>query len=125
MNDSPKIDTIVCAAKPEGFKNVFLKEDRWYKVRISRKMKNKIKYLAMYESYPISAIRYIGEVKTIKPYKNSDYSEIVLKGKAQKIKPITLSKENPYLAPRSIKYTRKKWIEEAKTLDDVFRSLNY
>jgi len=83
-------------------------------------MKDKIKYLAMYESAPISAIKYIGEVKKIKPYKNTVYSEIVLSGPPKKIKPITISKKNPHLAPQSHKYTIKSWIDQAETLDDIF-----
>jgi len=120
LGKSPDIDTIVCAAKPEGFNQVFLKEHRWFEVRIGSKMKDKIKYLAMYESSPISEIKYIGEVKEIKPYKNTANSEIVLSGPPKKIKPITLTKKNPHLAPQSHKYTLKSWIDQAETLEDIF-----
>jgi len=120
LGKSDEIDTIVCAAQQEGFNRVFLKEHRWFQVRINPNMIPKIKYLAMYESSPISEINYIGDVKEIKPYKNSGYYEIVLVGKPKKIPAIKLSKKNPHLAPQSHKYTLRKWIDEAKTLEDIF-----
>ncbi len=127
-NDSSKIpmrkltdiDTIVCPAQEEGFNEVFLKEHRWFKVRISAKRIPQIKYIAMYESQPISAIRYIGRVKEIKLYKNSDKYEIILDGKPEKIKPIKLSKEYPNIAPQAPKYTMKSLIDNATKLEDIF-----
>lgn len=120
LGKSDEIDTIVCAAQQEGFNRVFLKEHRWFQVRINPNMIPKIKYLAMYESSPISEIKYIGDVKEIKPYKNSGYYEIVLVDKPKKIPAIKLSKKNPHLAPQSHKYTLRKWIDEAETLEDIF-----
>jgi len=121
LGKSDDIDTIVCATQEqESLNRLFLNEHRWFAVRIGSKMKDKIKYLAMYESAPISEINYIGEVKKIKPYRNSVKSEIVLSGPPKKIGPITLTKKNPHLAPQSHKYTIKKWIDEAETLEDIF-----
>ena len=70
MRGNPEIDTIVCPAQKEGFNDVFLRENRWFKIRINPERIPKIKYIAMYESKPIAAITYVGKVKEIKPYKN-------------------------------------------------------
>jgi len=121
LGKSSEIDTIVCACSdPESFEQLFLKEHRWHKIRISPKMKDKIKYLAMYESAPVSEIRYIGKVKEINPFENSDYSEIILSGEPQKINPIKLPEENTKIAPQSHKYTTKSRIDKASTLEDIF-----
>ena len=121
MRRLPEMDTIVCPAQEEGFNDVFLKEHRWFEIRIHPKRIPKIKYLAMYETKPISAIRYIGKVKEIRPYKNTGKYEVILEGEPIKIKkPIKLSKDNPNLAPQSPKYTVKNLLDNAETLDDIF-----
>lgn len=121
MRSLPEIDTIVCPAQEDGFNEVFLKEHRWFQIRIHPSKIPKMKYLAMYESAPISAINYIGEIAEIKPYKNTGKYELVLRGPAQKLKtPIKLSNDYPNLAPQGPKYTIKSLFEGAKKLEDIF-----
>jgi len=120
MRRLPEMDTIVCPAREEGFNEVFLKENRWFEISISEKRIPQIKYIAMYEKKPVSAIRYIGRVKEIKPYKNSGKYEVVLEGSPIKIKPVKLSKDFPNLAPQSPKYSVKSLIDEANYLEDIF-----
>jgi len=120
MRKLPGIDTIVCPAQEEGFNEVFLKENRWFAVRIRHTMIPKLKYLAMYEKNPISAIRYIGRIKEIIPYKNTGKFEIVLDGKPQKITPIKLSKEFPNLFPQAPRYTIRSLIDKGRKLEDIF-----
>lgn len=79
-----------------------------------------IKYIAMYERSPISAIRYVGEVSKIKPYKNTGKYEVVLRDKPKKINPIKLSKEHPGLAPQAPRYTIRKLMDNATKLEDIF-----
>jgi len=120
MRKLPGIDTIVCPAQEEGFNEVFLKENRWFAVRIRHKMIPKLKYLAMYEKNPVSAIRYVGRIKEIKPYKNTGKFEIVLDGKPKKITPIKLSKEFPNLFPQAPRYTIKSLVDKGRKLEDIF-----
>jgi len=121
MRELPQIDTIVSPAQPEGFNDIFLKENRWFKIRIHPKMLQKIKYIAIYEVAPISAIRYIGEVAEIKPYKNTGKFELVLNGPAKKLKtPIRRSKEYPNIAPQGSKYTYRRLFDGATKLEDIF-----
>ena len=76
---SSEIDTIVYVSSDQvNFEQISLKEHHCYKIQISHKMKDTIKYLAMYESAPVSAIRYIVKVKAIKSFENSSYAEIML-----------------------------------------------
>lgn len=117
---SEEIDTIVCPAQEWGVEKVFLKQHRWHAVEMAKNKIPKIKYLAIYEKKPVKAIRYIGEVKEIKPYKQTGKYEIFLKGKPVKIKPIKRSKENPNLAPQNRQYTTKKLIDKAEWLEDIF-----
>ena len=116
------IDTIVCPAREDGFSEVFLGQNRWFAVRIKQSMIPKLKYLAMYEKNPVKAIRYIGKIKKngIKLYRNTGKYEIVLEEKAIKIPKIKLPKGNSGLAPQAPRYTMKKLIDNAKTLEDIF-----
>jgi len=120
MRKLATIDTLVCPAREEGFNEVFLNENRWFAVRIHPNRIPQIKYLAMYEVSPISAIRYVGAVKEIKPYKNTGKYEIVLEGKPAKIKPIKATKDTMHLVPQAPRYTVKSLIDKANTLEDIF-----
>jgi hypothetical protein len=120
MRRMPGMDTIVCPAREDGFNDVFLGENRWFAIPLSAKRIPQIEYLAMYEKKPISAIRYIGKVKEIKPYKNTGKYEVVLDGPPSKIRPIKLSEKNPNLAPQGTKYSIKNLFDDAKYLEDIF-----
>ena len=121
LRHSPEIDTIVCPCKSEGFNNLFLKEHKWFAITINSIRIPKIKYIAMYESSPVSAINYIGEVEEIRPYKDSGKYEVVLKRPATKLKtPIKLSNEYPYLFPQGPQYTIRRKFEGATKLEDIF-----
>lgn len=121
MRGLPEIDTIVCPAQPDGFNKRFLQEDRWYEISLDSSKIPKIKYIAMYEVAPVSAINYIGEVAEIKPYGNTRKYEVILKGPAKKLEtPIKLTKEYPTLFPQRSQYTINKLFKGATKLEDIF-----
>jgi hypothetical protein len=70
--DASTIDTVVVPAREEGFQDVFLKENRWYAVRIHGTMRPQIKYVAAYRVAPTSAITHIAPVRSIEPWKDTD-----------------------------------------------------
>jgi len=115
-----KIDTVVVPAQEWGMKKVFLKQYRWYAIRIAKNKMNLLKYIAVYERTPIKSIRYMGKIQSIQPYKDTGKYEILLKGKPFKINPIKRSKENPRLAPQNTVYTSKNLIDKAEWLEDIF-----
>ena len=61
-------DTIVVAAREEGFQRVFLGGDCWYAIRISGGKLADIKYIAAYQVTPISAVTHVAEIDSIEPY---------------------------------------------------------
>lgn len=114
------VDTIVVPAHEEGFKQVFLGKNCWYQISISSSMLNKIKYIAAYQTMPISAITHVAEVSSINKYKNTDKYIIYFKNKAKKIAPIRLLPGKLVKAPQRSRYTNYEKLNSAKTLDDVF-----
>lgn len=116
------IDTIVCPAREEGFNETFLKENRWYAIRISPSVIPQIKYIAMYEVSPISAIRWIGLVSNIKPYKDTSKYEVIISEKRKLSKKLKLTplEGKKGVAPQAPRYTRMEFIKRAKKLSDTF-----
>jgi hypothetical protein len=115
-----EIDTIVVPANEEGFKEVFLKQKCWYQIRISSAMIERIKYIAGYQTAPISAITYSAEVARIEKYKNTGKYIVYFKSRAKKFGPVKLSEKDKGLAPQAPRYTSFRRLRSAKTIGDVF-----
>ncbi len=121
--DIGEIDTLVVPAREDGFKETFLGENRWHHVRIHGSMKPQIKYLAVYQIAPISAITHIASVKSIEPWKDTNKYVLNFSEPAREIGPIKLvPKENDgrVKALQNSRYTSKQRLDDAKTLDDVW-----
>jgi len=117
--DISEIDTIVIPAREDGFKDVFIRKNCWYAIRLNSSMIPKIKYIAAYQVAPISAITHIATVQSIGQYKGTNKYILNFTGKATNIKNIPLGKTKGK-APQSSRYTSRKRILSAKTMDNVF-----
>lgn len=112
-----RCNTIVVPARKEGFESVFIRENRWYAIRIGAAMKERIKYIAVYQKAPVGAITHIAKIQEIKPYKDSGKYEVIFDGKAEEIKPLKV--KNSSKAPQGPIYAEKEKIDSAKSLDDL------
>lgn len=117
--DISEIDTIVVPAREDGFKEEFLRNHRWYSIRLNSSMIPKIKYIATYQVAPVSAITYIGTVKSIEQWKDTNKYVLYLSEAPKKIKKVPLGKSKGK-APQSSRYSSRKRILAAKSLDDLF-----
>ena len=118
--DADELDTIVVPAREEGFNEEFLQNNRWFAIRISSAMLDKIKYIAAYQVAPVSGITYIAEVDRIEKYKDSNKYIVYFKdGSLQKINKIGLGKKKGQ-APQAPRYTSFMTISSSKTLDDLW-----
>ncbi|MDE0051391.1 MAG: GIY-YIG nuclease family protein [Rhodospirillales bacterium] len=115
---SHKLDTVVVPAKKDGFEKVFLGEDCWYSIRISGGMLDKIKFIAGYQSHPISAITHYARVDRIEPYGESGKYRLVFSEKAQSIQPIPYG-DAPSGAMQGPRYTSFEKLKSAKRLTDL------
>ena len=112
-------DTVVVPAQQEGFESVFLGQNCWYSIRIAGGMLDKIKYIAAYQTNPVSAITHYAPVSQIEPYGESGKYKLVFSEKAKPIGPITFG-DAPTGSMQGPRYTTIDRLRKAKTLSDLF-----
>jgi len=115
-----ELDTIVVPANEEGFKEVFLEKNQWYEIRISSSMIDRIKYIAGYQTTPISAITHYAEVSKIEKYRDTGKYIVYFKDAAKNIGPIKLTTGKRGKAPQAPRYTTYEKLIKAKKLEDIF-----
>jgi hypothetical protein len=115
---SQEADTIIVPAQKEGFEKVFLGENCWYSIRISGGMLDKIKYIAAYQSQPVSAITHYAPVDHIEPYGESGKYKLVFSDKAIAIAPIPFG-DAAQGAMQGPRYTTLARLKAAKKLKDI------
>lgn len=118
--DASEVDTVVVPAREEGFQETFLRENRWYAIRIHGTMRPQIKYIAAYQVAPVSAITHIAPVKSIEPWKDTGKFVLNFAEPAREIGPIELVKGGRIKPLYNLRYTTRARLEAAKTLEDIW-----
>jgi hypothetical protein len=113
-----EIDTVVVPAQKEGFERVFIGENAWYAIRISGGMLPKIKYVAAYQTQPVSAITHVAPVSRIEPYGESGKYKLVFSEPAKSINPIPYG-DAPLGAMQGPRYANYDKLRIAKKLTDI------
>ncbi len=111
-------DTIIVPAQKEGFEESFLTEKCWYAIRISSGMLERIKYIAAYQTAPISAITHYAVVDSIEPYGDSGKYKLNFKGDPQEIPPVNFG-DAPKGSMQGIRYTHFEKLQNASKLSDL------
>jgi hypothetical protein len=119
---SAKPDTIIVPAQKEGFEKVFLGEDCWYAVRISGGMLDKIKYIAGYQTQPVSAITHYAPVSRIEPYGEGGKYKLVFSEPAKAIGPIPYA-DAPQGAMQGPRYTTFDRLQSATKLTELLTKI--
>lgn len=117
--DRPSNNTIVVPAQEEGFKNVFIGERCWYAIRIGGGKLKEIKYIAAYQTAPISAVTHVAEVDSIEPYGDGGKYKLNFVAAAKAIDPIPLgaAKLGVMQSPR---YTSYEKLVSSQSLKELF-----
>jgi hypothetical protein len=110
------VDTIIVPARPDGFKEVFLGENRWRAVRISFGKLKKIRWIAGYQTAPVSAITHIAPVDHIEPYGDEKKYQLIFSEPAKEIPKIPGDVQGGMQGPR---YTSRSRLLQAKKLSDL------
>lgn len=116
-------DTIVVPAQKEGFDRVFLGEDAWYSIRIKKEKIPELKYIAGYQTAPISAVTHLAKIKSIvQSEEDSKKFKVIFEGSAESIKPIPLGKKSKI---QSSVYCESSKLKTSKTVDDLLDDSSY
>jgi hypothetical protein len=108
-------------AQKDGFEKVFLGEGCWYSIRIAGGMLEKIKYIAAYQTQPMSAITHYAPVSRIEPYGEGGKYKVIFSEKAKKIGPIPFDGA-PTGAMQGPRYTSFAKLQRATKLADLIGS---
>lgn len=112
---------VIYPGHEDGFQESFLGEQRWYPVRIHIDNIDKVKYIAIYISKPISAITHYAKVLRYQPSEEYPGKYTVLLDKNEIIeleRSVPLGNCSP-VATRSPKYTTLDKLKKAKSFGDL------
>lgn len=112
-------DTVIVPAQSDGFQKVFMGQHSWHAIRIGGGMLKRIKYIAAYQSAPISAITHVAPVSHIEPYGDEGKYRLVFSAPATPIGPIPYADAAPgsMQGPRYTSYSR---LLSASRVSDLF-----
>jgi hypothetical protein len=112
-------DTIIVPAQRDGFEQVFLGENCWYAIRVSGGMLPKIKYIAAYQTQPVSAITHYAPVARIEPYGEEGKYRLVFSAKAKLLEEPIPYGDAPTGAMQGPRYTSFERLMAARKLTDL------
>ncbi|MEX0931967.1 MAG: GIY-YIG nuclease family protein [Candidatus Paceibacterota bacterium] len=113
-------DTIIVPAQKDGFDRVFIGQNAWWAIRISGGMLEKIKYIAAYQTAPISAVTHIASVERIEPYGEEGKYKLIFSEPAKELEnPIHVA-DAPRGMMQSIRYTNHEKFKTAKKVAELF-----
>lgn len=119
-------DTILTSAAPETMNNLFLAKNKWGEIKIAFEKYYTIKYIVIFVKHPVAAITHIGKVSHIEYNPKTGKSTVILQGIPIKLKnPLPYDRKWPHHNAHGTVYTTKNRIDNAKTLADVYPSLDY
>jgi hypothetical protein len=112
-------DTIVVPANEDGFHRVFLGENCWYAIRVGSDMLDRIKYIAAYQTAPISAITHYAKVERIERIEGTRKYRVVFSEPAKELNPVPFgdAKQGSMQGPR---YTTLERLLKVNSIRELF-----
>jgi len=119
--DRPSFDTIVVPAHSIGFNEVYLGEKRWPNLKVDRKRLPDLKYVAVYQTKPISAITHYARIDHFEPLDRVGRYNVFFSKQPIEIEPIRFTSAD-VCAVQGPRYTILQLILDAKHLARAFPS---
>lgn len=114
-------DVIVVPAKPDGFQRAFINSQAWWAIRVAAKHRPNLRWIAAYQTQPISAVTHIAEIDRFEPYGDEGKFKVVFKAPAQPLAhPIPFGNATGG-AMQGPRYCRKETLDSASTVADLVR----
>jgi|TARA_R110000744_G_C19371224_1_gene562646 hypothetical protein len=118
-SDVVALDTIVVPAHPKGFEEVFLGQRRWPNLKIDQKRKAYVRFIAVYQTKPVSAITHYVEVERFDPLEQKGRYAVVFKGEPKELNHVCYTNADAW-AIQGPRYTSMSLLEVAKNLSQAF-----
>jgi hypothetical protein len=116
--DVEPADTIIISAKEESFYEVFLGEWCWYPIRIGTEKLKTVRWIAVYQTAPISAITHFARIDQIVDYLETGRYKIVFGEPEELPHHVTLGVDrNKTLQGQ--RYTTMAKLKKALVIDDL------
>jgi hypothetical protein len=116
----PELDTMIVPTNPAGFEEAFIGQNAWWSVRISSTMLPKIKYIAAYQTAPLSAITHLAKVQSIVSFGDTGKYKLIFDGPATTLKTPIAYGNSPRGTMQSPVYTSLQKLQSAQILPDLF-----
>jgi hypothetical protein len=118
--DQRLYDTIVSPCSGDGFQRAFVDKNAWWAVRIGQPAQSKLKYVALYESAPVSAIRAYAKITKIEPMPNEPGRYIIYHdGNINYLEQPVVLGENTNLSLQGSRYYLLSDILSSKTIGEL------
>jgi len=111
-------DTVIVPAQKDGFEKEYLGNNCWFSIRISGGMLDKLRYIAAYQTAPVSAITHVAPIERIEPYGEGGKYKLYFSAPAKPIGPIPLGDAKPG-AMQGPRYTNYDTLMSAKKFSDL------
>ena len=114
-------DTIVVPAHPTGFNKVFLGEKRWPNLKVDRKRLSILKYVAVYQTKPVSAITHYAKIDRLEPLNRAGRFDVYFSDLPVEIDSVRFTSAD-ICAVQGPRYTSLEMILNARNLSNAFPS---
>ena len=114
-------DTIIVPAQQDGFHRAFLGANAWWAIRVAEKHRPNLRWIAGYQTQPVSAITHLAEIDHFEPYGDAGKWKVVFKAPAVALQQAIPFGDAPSGAMQGSRYTTRKALLSAKTLKDLTR----
>lgn len=113
----PNYDTVIVPAKEEGFQRVFIGEHRWPLLRLGSDARQRLKWIAVYRSSPISAVTHYAEILKFVPQEAERW--IVETGDPHEIEPVRFISDGSAPNVQTPRFARLDRLLQAKCLNPL------
>lgn len=114
-----EFDSIVVPARLTGFNEVYLGENRWPNLKVDRRRLAYLKYIAFYQTTPVSAITHYSAIGELSSLDSVGRYDVTFLGSPNEIVPVRFTASD-ICAVQSPRYTTLERILNAQSLSHAF-----